>query len=140
MWTPVKLKQTQARGWKPSSGWYCYDTVALSVDTRNKHPNKQAAQEDCDQRNRMALPFVEQIRRVCAQINRTYGSERYIPILDPATANEYVILDHSDKFGNQGLGGGTAGYVKRLLDKAKIEATIEPAGDGTLTVRCKAPG
>jgi hypothetical protein len=85
------------------------------------------------------LSFENQLKQICDQFNRTYG-QNFMPILDPATPDEYVILGHSSTFGNSGLARSTAEYVKKILGKAKIKATIEPAGDGYQTVRCKAPG
>ena len=53
MWTPIRIKpNTQARGWKPEGGWFCYDTITLTVDLRQRYTGKQAAQKECDRRNR----------------------------------------------------------------------------------------
>jgi hypothetical protein len=35
------------------SGWYCFDTVSRAADPRTRHAGKQAAQKECDQRNRL---------------------------------------------------------------------------------------
>jgi len=56
MWIPVKLKRNpKARGAKPESGWYCYNTVSLATDPTTRFSGKQSAQKECGRRDKVEL-------------------------------------------------------------------------------------
>lgn len=51
MWSPIKIKSDPKARCPVEPGWYCFDTVSLSVDPRCRYGGKQAAQKACDHRN-----------------------------------------------------------------------------------------
>jgi hypothetical protein len=55
MWTPIKLNKDKTVRVPVKTGWYCFDTVALSADPRQRFAGKQAAQKECDRRNNIEI-------------------------------------------------------------------------------------
>ena len=48
MWVPAKVvPDKKARGWKPRSGWYCYNITTLTADLSERHATKKAADKAC---------------------------------------------------------------------------------------------